>query len=209
MEFEFHIPGIPSICGKAATQWTQEVPLNKSAPQARGIGCEFMQQDSALSETVCRLITALSSKKVPADFLSKIKVSDLVQKSLKNLQWLGSHSVIVRETLATSTRECTCFEPILSLNLTGFLLGFCENVKGKIDTVYLDLAGPEYAVELKAEISGPAVTPETHKILSASMPALFASAGGKESISLHHINLDFSLRADTLAVVFRFPTRGP
>jgi hypothetical protein len=209
MKFEFCIPGVPVLAGKSIVQWTQEVPLNEFAPQARGIGCEFFELEPQISETICKLVTALSSKKVPPEFVSKVSLSNLANKAIRNLKWLGSHNVTPRLSLTESTRECQCFEPLLSLNLTGFLLGFCENVRGKVNEVFLDLTGPEHSAEFRAEIVGPSVTPETHKSLSTSMPALFDAAGGKELMFLHHINLDFSLKSDTLAVVFRFPTRGP
>jgi hypothetical protein len=209
VEFEFCIPGIPVLAGKGIVQWTQEVPLNKFAPQARGIGCEFFELDTQVAETICKLVTALSSKKVPPEFVSKVSLSAIANKSIRNLKWLGSHSITPRPTLLESTRECRCFEPLLTLNLTGFLLGFCDNLQGKVNEVFLDLTGPEHSAEFRAEVNGPAVTPETHRSLSTSMPALFDAAGGKDLMFIHHINLDFSLKSDTLAVVFRFPTRGP
>jgi hypothetical protein len=207
--YEFKVPGIEKLKGMSVVQWSQETPLGRSSPQARGMGCEFFQPAPEFVESMCRMINALSAHHVPQEFRSHIPAKDLAAKAVRLLGWLGSHKIILKEGALTSERVCVCFEPLMMLNLTGFLLGFCETQRRQSTEFFLDFGGAEHSGEFKAEINIPNITPETISALKASMPALFAAAGGRESLHTHHINLDFSLRADTLAIVFRFPTRGP
>jgi hypothetical protein len=209
VRFEFKVPDIQQLQGTAVVQWSQEAPLGRSSPQARGLGCEFFQPEPDFIETMCRMINALVAHHVPPEIRSRMKAKDLAAKAVRLLGWLGSHKVTMREGALTSERECVCFEPLLTLNLTGFLLGFCETQGRLADEIFLDFSGNENAAEFKVEIKGQAITPDTIATLKAFMPAIFAAAGGKESLHIHHINLDFAFRADTLAIVFRFPTRGP
>ncbi len=207
--YEFQIPGVPTLKGASVVQWNQETPLSPSSPQARGLGCEFVTPEPQFIETLCRLINALASHHVPKEFCSIVKAKDLAAKAVRLLEWLGSHKIILKEGALTSEQECVCFEPVMALSLTGFLLGFCETQGKKAKEMFLDFSGNNHAGEFKVEINEQSISPDTIAALKESMPALFIAAGGKESLHMHHINLDFVLRADTLAIVFRFPTRGP
>jgi hypothetical protein len=207
--FDFKVPDVQQLKGMAVVQWSQEAPLGRSSPQARGLGCEFFQPAPEFIETMCRMINALVAHHVPKEIRSRMKAKDLAAKAVRLLGWLGSHKVTLKEGALTSERECVCFEPLLTLNLTGFLLGFCET-QGKIaDEIFLDFCGNENAAEFKVEIKGQPITPDTIATLKAYMPAIFAAAGGRESLHIHHVNLDFAFSGDSLAIAFRFPTRGP